>query len=1463
MDICVYCKQGKRDGDSLNHVGARNNKPIATLLKQVSKLGLTDLAEKIKTEKEQKKAIYIHLSCRTEIKNRSRSAQNVAPARTTRSSCIDFSFEEQCFYCGEKCIEDSKNPNRKKYHEVLSVNSGIHHSTLEICKNRMDDHAKTVEMRLLNVVNLVACKARYHMKCRTMFENLTEDHQKPGRPKNMCMDEAFEAMCEKLENNDDNLLTLKDFAVGMEELGSGTYANKTIKAKLLSKYGSHVTFIERDGLSSLILLDVVQYLLANDWYTKARECKDEEKMRIVKMAAKILKSEIKKHPKTVETYPSPEDITHLLSQQVPQILLEFMKEFTKNELKQNSIAQAISACSQLNNVLSLQFGLAVSADNKFGSKLLNVMLNHLGFSSSYDEVIRFKQNVVRFEKADDVMKLMTGDFIQYVGDNTDHDINTIDGKNTHHGLGSIAVSNGRFGFDPTRRPCVPRMRRASWTTVPNNEGIPILDYGDTPSCLRVTHLRNLKSLEKHKPKSSNLLWICNKMLRNNVPNWAGFMSCFRSSRNNDESAVAMLPIIDLHATDYNALYSLLNFISKQCTRLGMPETAVTFDQPLYIKAYEIVNSKGFKIFVRLGGFHQLMSFLGSVGFVMEGSGLREALETVYAPNTVNHMLSGKAYARALRGHILTSSALMSMIIKGFIDNLSSSEVDRLLELASSEDLGVFDSDAVIQSLQLWFEKEKETLQAKSRTGSLWVSYVEYIFIILDFIRAERTSDWPAHVTASQRMLNLFASTGHYHYAKSCRLYVQSSHNLEHDFPNVYAHFMKGNHTVKRTKKQWSGISTDLAIEQILMKSLKGRSGVIGKGLTENVSRVWTKTMHRMAEFSDAMESLMRKEPVAHHQENLPGRIKRDNDDFQKVCSFFNKHNPFVIHDGLICLTSGLSDTKNDVNCDQAEDIGKLVQENMNDKMYSEVKSKKSDKVKNLQSLYSTVKVYGEKVDINPLALFLRLITVIERQPQIDIKSYFEYELTPFPMSMFKDGLMRTAAKHKLKDFLLTNVSPSEVEHEPSQTFTVMDGGSLLWLCNWRKGELYSQICQKYVDKCRNLHVDAVVFDGYVQSTKNQTRLKRGKTTLGSVEINNDIRSVSDRDTFLTNYSNKERFVKFLTPELVKAGVKVVQAPSDADTTIVRTALDHSTYKKNANKVVVMAEDTDILCLLLHHYQDLETPVDMFIKNVTCKSSSKSTSKKAVVCQTSARASPARPEYRIKDVLENTDEWVKEFVLFAHAYLGCDTTSAIYNLGKISIFEKLKKSQSLRNCARKFFDDDASPEIVGNASIEAFQVIYSDSKRNKIDELPQLRRQKYDEMVASKRKAIDPSVLPPTPRAAYYHGLRTFHQICVWRKLSQRDLDPSKWGWEVKNDSLSPVMTDKDAAPENMLNIIRCACKKGCGVRCSCRKAGLKCASACKSCHGVICNNACETEEVFHDEDEDNDINEILSNDVTV
>ena len=72
------------------------------------------------------------------------------------------------------------------------------------------------------------------------------------------------------------------------------------------------------------------------------------------------------------------------------------------------------------------------------------------------------------------------------------------------------------------------------------------------------------------------------------------------------------------------------------------------------------------IVCRLRGFHTLMSFMGGIGTVMKGSGLEELLETLYGENAVQHMMSGKAVSRALRGHFLVEAALTNKLVSNFL-----------------------------------------------------------------------------------------------------------------------------------------------------------------------------------------------------------------------------------------------------------------------------------------------------------------------------------------------------------------------------------------------------------------------------------------------------------------------------------------------------------------------------------------------------------------------------------------------------------------------------------------------------------------------------------------------------------------------------------------------------------------------------------------------------------------------------
>ena len=100
-------------------------------------------------------------------------------------------------------------------------------------------------------------------------------------------------------------------------------------------------------------------------------------------------------------------------------------------------------------------------------------------------------------------------------------------------------------------------------------------------------------------------------------------------------------------------------------QLNIAVTCITFDQPLFLKAIEIILSALLNVVCRLGEFHALMSFPGSIGTGMAGSGLNVALQRCYGPNTVSHMLTGKAVTWALRGYFLIESVLNIILLEKF------------------------------------------------------------------------------------------------------------------------------------------------------------------------------------------------------------------------------------------------------------------------------------------------------------------------------------------------------------------------------------------------------------------------------------------------------------------------------------------------------------------------------------------------------------------------------------------------------------------------------------------------------------------------------------------------------------------------------------------------------------------------------------------------------------------------------
>ena len=53
----------------------------------------------------------------------------------------------------------------------------------------------------------------------------------------------------------------------------------------------------------------------------------------------------------------------------------------------------------------------------------------------------------------------------------------------------------------------------------------------------------------------------------------------------------MLPLIDLDPNDETCVHSILLFAIGQSKKLSVKEPSITFDQPLWFKALEIITAK--------------------------------------------------------------------------------------------------------------------------------------------------------------------------------------------------------------------------------------------------------------------------------------------------------------------------------------------------------------------------------------------------------------------------------------------------------------------------------------------------------------------------------------------------------------------------------------------------------------------------------------------------------------------------------------------------------------------------------------------------------------------------------------------------------------------------------------------------------------------------------------------------------
>ena len=125
-------------------------------------------------------------------------------------------------------------------------------------------------------------------------------------------------------------------------------------------------------------------------------------------------------------------------------------------------------------------------------------------------------------------------------------------------------------------------------------------------------------------------------------------------------------------------------------------TIVTFDLPIWLKAVYIITQANLPIIPRLGGFHLLKSYLGSLGNIMEDSGLLELIQLIYpGSTTANHILDGGCFDKAIHAHLLIDAAIYQHIMKHAFTEEELGEMRTLMEKVADGKMGAGHTDPVV------------------------------------------------------------------------------------------------------------------------------------------------------------------------------------------------------------------------------------------------------------------------------------------------------------------------------------------------------------------------------------------------------------------------------------------------------------------------------------------------------------------------------------------------------------------------------------------------------------------------------------------------------------------------------------------------------------------------------------------------------------------------------------------------
>ncbi|CAG9760339.1 unnamed protein product [Ceutorhynchus assimilis] len=760
---------------------------------------------------------------------------------------------------------------------------------------------------------------------------------------------------------------------------------------------------------------------------------------------------------------------------------------------------------------------------------------------------------------------------------------------------------------------------------------------------------------------------------------------------------------------------------------------------------------------------------------MSNSGLADVwIESgLYGQSTVDGMLSGKKYNKAIRAHKLTYDSLMRILIPFFTTWLIESKSPSVYSLnlinfyiAEIRDDLKTKRDALPSFLKLssltgeLFTDFEEFIEAQTATTKYWCRYLNLVEILLEFLFAERSD----------------------------------MNKLRNTAPKVYEEFIEGNFVVKRLSGNFNQLPVDQALEHI-NKSSKDAGGIVG--LTKNSSMLdeWFLSYNVVGMMIDEFRSSLTSQINISSKNVECGnkRMKVDERSVQKLFSEFIRFNVFSKSDDRLLVIS-TNEVASDIVQTSLLDVNDIGEQAL--KKFSEhtgVKVVAGDKRKTFRK--------GQE-------FLQKILAAKEMGRHSNYADIFKHELTAYPMSLAPTGILSTPSNKSNLGNIIEKFTSSCKDLPPGnsgETFHVFDGMALIQglgkPTNARTFGEYANILKAIVFKNKyNAGRIDFVLDHYEDfSINNCRRDKRGHKNDAierAIESSNTLLP-QQWHLFIHSIANKKQLTDFVANQLYEHShnfeVKFVtsggffdvmqyksnyEAESDlltssheeADTRIILHIL--SAKMEGYTRCILDCKDTDVL-LLLAHFKDILT-LEIWMKVGT-----KETERFIAIHE-----------------LKMDSSMTKCLPAF-HALTGCDTTIQFVGMGKKACWKIFLSHHNL--LSNVGMSDNLDEEDF--KKMIKFVIRFYTINEN-IQCINDLRR------ILASSKPI--SKLPPTLDSLKQHCLRVHYQTKIWLNSTTPKPslpDVSDCGWKIVDGKLLPILTTISILPEDTSALNTCNCKK--------------------------------------------------------